>query len=170
MLKKLFSALSFLLILLLSALFLIAGSKSPPASVPTPVPALSSAGSMASADHAALAARFGAPIPYLSTVGSGRVEDTAYAGAYARTFVFTDATGLTVSAVRPAAAAPLLNPGNLSFDASQTCRVGDLQGLPATGSDGTYVYFSDQNAAYCLHIHGQPAAMDAFLHNLQFTN
>lgn len=168
MLKKLFSALSFLLILLLSALFLLAGSKSP--SVSAPAQALSGVGSIASADHAALVARFGAPIPYLSTVGSGRVEDTVYAGGYARTFVFTDTTGLTVSAVRPAAAAPLLNPGNLSFDTSQICRAGDMQGLPATGKDGTYVYFSDQNAAYCLHIHGQPAAMDAFLHNLQFTN
>ena len=170
MLKKFLSAFSFLLILLLCAVFLIAGGDSAPAAPIASAPPLSPAGARSDVHFEALAAHFGAPLPYASLSGSGYVEDTAYAGGYARKFVFTDYSGVTVAAVRPAQAAPLLNPGSLSFDVSESIPIGGMNGVMATGAGGTYLYFSNEDAAYCLHTQGSPVTMNTIIRNLQFTN
>lgn len=169
MLKKLFTGISFLLILLLSALLIIAGGSNTSSAVPSEQ-ALNTIGSLSDNNPSALAAHFGAPVPYVLPTGSGRVEDTAYAGGYARKFMFNDRSGTIITAVRPAAAAPLLNPGGLSFDASQVYTIGDMHAVMATDNNGTYLYFSNEIASYCIYTPSSPSAMDALLYNLQFTD
>lgn len=171
MLKKLFSILSLLSTLAVFSLVLIAGGEKTADPVRAQnADALTAAGLLSGSDLQSLASHFGASVPYRSASGYGQVEDTSYPGGYARKFTFTDQSGLVITAVRPAAAAQLLNPGGLSFDASQVYAVSDMTAVMATDDSGTYLYFSDDLAAYCLHGREAPNAMLSLIGSLQFTN
>ena len=169
MLKKLFSSLSLMLTLAVFSLILIMGGEKKAAPASSDKEPLTSIGLYSSAELTALAQHFGVPIPYLNLSGTGLVEDTGYPGGYARKFTFRDSDGLTITAVRPAAAAQLLNPGGLIFDASQVYAINDMTAVLANDDTGCYLFFSSEQAAYCLHKKVSPSEMTALPASLRFT-
>ena len=171
MLKRFFSAITLILTLAIFSLVLIAGSENAQDHLNTrKSETLSAAGLMSSSDLKALAAHFGASVPFILLGGTGIVEDASYAGGYARTFTYRDVSGATVSAVRPASAAQLINPGGLSFDVSQTYIINDMKAVLATDESASYLFFSDDRAAYCLHMADSPHAITSLIKQLKFTN
>ena len=171
MLKRFFSGFMLLLTLAIFSLVLIAGSEDAQNHLSTPSrQTLSPAGLLSGADLNALATHFGVSVPYIHAGGSGIVKDTTYAGGYARAFTYSDPSGLTISAVRPASAAQLLNPGGLSFDASQTYAIHDMKAVMATDANGCFLFFSDDFAAYCLYTNNSPHALTTLMNDIKFTN
>jgi len=171
MLKKLFSSLSLVMTLAIFSLVLIMGGEDRQS---TPAierkSDLHAVGLYSSGELTALARHFGSSVPYLHLSGSGMVQDTSYPGGYARTLTFKDHSGLSVTAVRPAAAAQLLNPGGLSFDASQVYAINDMTAILADDETGCYLFFSSADAAYCLHMNVTPSEMTALPAQLHFTD
>ena len=99
----------------------------------------------------ALAELFGAPLPCLpgyAMAGNGMNAD--YEGAVARVATL-QYTGVTISVVRPAAAAPLLLRGDLSVDLRSDLSVLNLPALMATKGNARCVYLSGADAAYSVY-------------------
>ena len=112
-------------------------------------------------DIPTLSRMFGAPLPAVPGVTpAGESGNMTWDGRNAR-FVALRYDGLTIAAVRPAAAAQLLRREGLSVSLR-----GDLTvlGLPAmlAGKDGAHcVYFSNESAAYA--VYAPNATEEAFL-------
>ena len=71
--------------------------------------------------------------------------------------------------MRPAAAAQLLNPGGLVFDASQVYAINGMTAVLANDDTGCYLFFSSEQTAYCLHKKVSPSEMTALPAQLRFT-
>ena len=112
------------------------------------VPPMQSA-SMNDAD--ALAQLFGAPLPYLPGYAmAGQGTNANYEGANAR-LVTMEYSGVTISAVRPAAAAPLLLRGELSVSLKSDLAVLRLPAVLAQKGSARCVYLSGADAAYSVY-------------------
>lgn len=102
-------------------------------------------------DPAALARMFENRLPMLPGYKlNGQGVNTTYDGATAR-LVTLNYNGLTLSAVRPAAAAPLLLHGELDLSLRSDLTVLNLPAVLAAKGQAMCLYFSDENAAYSLY-------------------
>lgn len=125
--------------------------------------------SMNSAD--ALAQLFGAALPYLPGYAmAGQGTNVDYEGANAR-LVTLQYSGVTISAVRPAAAAPLLLHGDLSIQLKDDLSVLHLPAVLAEKGNARCVYLSSTEAAYSVYA-PQAGEADYFsmLELLEWTN
>ena len=102
-------------------------------------------------DPQALARLFGAALPFLpGAAATGTAQNTQYDGALAR-LATLEYAGLTISAVRPAAAAPLLLRGELRVDLAGGLTLLNHPAMLA-GRDGAWcLYFSGGDAAYAIY-------------------
>ncbi|MBR5109225.1 MAG: hypothetical protein IK099_03435 [Clostridia bacterium] len=116
-------------------------------------------------DAQALAALFGAPLPCLpgyAMAGSGTNAD--YEGSVARVATL-QYSGVTITAVRPAAAAPLLLRKELSVEMQSGLSVLNLPALSASKGNARCVYLSGADAAYA--VYAPQAAQEDFLSMLE---
>ena len=118
----------------------------------------------------ALAGLFGAPLPYLPGYAmTGQGDNVDYEGINAR-IVTLQYSGVTVSAVRPASAAPLLLRGELSVSLRGDLSYLHLPAVLAEKGNARCVYFSSTDAAYSVYA---PQATEedffAMLEKLQWT-
>lgn len=128
-------------------------------------------GEVQSADIAVLARALGAQTPYLTASGAGAVKDARFDGGYARLLTWTDANGVIVSCARPAEAASLLRRDDLSPLMNESCAVGGMAGVLASGGNAACAYFGDVNAAYAVYAPGADAAsLKTLLGALRFTD
>ena len=109
----------------------------------------------ASGSQGELAGAFGAAVPRLPYDGQGKVENTSWRGIAARYYTFKTGHG-TVSAVRPADAAPmLLLPGHaLSL---QNYQLLGMQASLASSGDSRCLYFAGDDSAYSFAAEGLSA-------------
>lgn len=116
-------------------------------------------------DAQALSELFGAPLPYLPGYAlAGQGDNVDYEGANAR-LVTLQYPGATITAVRPAAAAPLLLHEGMSVSLHSDLSVLNLPAMLAEKGNERCVYFSSTQAAYTVYT--PSAASDAFLHFLE---
>ena len=116
-------------------------------------------------DAQALAELFGAPLPYLSGYAmTGNGTNADYEGTVARVATL-QYSGVTVTAVRPASAAPLLLRGDLSVDLRSDLSVLNLPALLASKGNARCVYLSGTEAAYA--VYAPQAAEEDFLSMLE---
>jgi len=112
-----------------------------------------------SQDAAALRAHFGAPLPYFpGAVPAGEIRNVSHDGknAYQVTLRYQ---GATITAVRPASAAPLLLQADYAVSLRSDITAVNLPGVLAT-NDGQYcLYFSSDLAAHCLNAPARDAAV-----------
>lgn len=122
-------------------------------------------------DARALAGLFGAPLPYLPGYAmNGQGENARYEGANARVATL-QYSGLTITAVRPAAAAPLLLIDGLSVSLRSDVTVLNLPALMAAKDTAVCVYFSGTDAAYRIYApHTEEAPFFAILGELKWTD
>lgn len=104
-------------------------------------------------DAGALAALFGADIPYLpGETPRGNARNTAHDGETVRMVTLQYPSGLEITAVRPASAAPLLLRGELSLSLRTDLSVFHLP-ASLTQKDGAFcLYFSDTDASYSVYL------------------
>lgn len=102
-------------------------------------------------DAQALAGLFGAPLPMLPGVTpEGQGGNATHDGANVRVAALRY-EGLTVTAVRPASAAPLLLHGDLSVSLRSDLTVLNLPAVLANKGDRQCVYLTGENAAYSIY-------------------
>lgn len=102
-------------------------------------------------DAAALAQMFGAPLPSLpGLTPRGEAGNSEYDGSPARVATLKY-EGLTVSAVQPAAAAPLLRRGELEVSFQSSLTVLGLPAMLAEKEEQRCLYFSSEGAAYAVY-------------------
>ena len=121
-------------------------------------------------DASALAELFGAPLPCLPGYAMrGQGDNASYEGSAAR-IATLQYSGVTISAVRPASAAPLLLHEDLSVQLRNGLSVLNLPAVLAEKGNARCVYFSGANAAYTVYA-PQAGEQDFFdmLDNLQWT-
>ena len=107
-------------------------------------------------DPQALARLFGAELPFLpGAAAAGTAQNTQFDGALAR-LATLEYAGLTISAVRPAAAAPLLLHGELSVDLRSDLSVLNLPAVLAHRENAYCLYFSNDAAAYAVYAPNAP--------------
>ncbi len=112
-------------------------------------------------DARELARMFEARLPVLSGYRlSGQGVNTSHDGENAR-LVNLYYNGVTISAVRPSAAAPLLLHGELNVDLRSDLTVLNLPAVMAAKGNARCLYFSDETTAYS--IYAPNAEEDAFL-------
>ncbi|MBR3017242.1 MAG: hypothetical protein IKH57_09220 [Clostridia bacterium] len=119
----------------------------------------------AMSDARALAELFGAQLPYLpgyAMAGSGTNAD--YEGVVARV-VTLQYSGVTVAAVRPASAAPLLLHGDLSVEMRSDLSVLNLPAMLASKGQARCVYLTGKDAAYS--VYAPQAAEEDFISMLE---
>ena len=98
-----------------------------------------------------LARMFGAPLPYLPGYAmTGEGTNANYEGAVARLATMRY-SGITVSAVRPAAAASLLLHGELSVAMQNDLTILHLPAMLAEKGQALCVYFSSNEASYAIY-------------------
>lgn len=121
-------------------------------------------------DARALAGLFGATLPYLPGYAMrGQGDNASYEGSVAR-IATLQYSGVTITAVRPASAAPLLLHKDLSVQLRNGLSVLNLPAMLAEKGNARCVYFSGADAAYS--VYAQQAAEEDFfnmLGNLQWT-
>lgn len=105
-----------------------------------------------SANQSELAGLLGVAVPRLPGDGQGQVEDASYRGIRARLYSYRTDRG-TVSAVRPADAAPLLLQNRYSLTGQSVALLG-MQAALATSGTSRCLYFAGDDAAYCLTADG----------------
>ena len=121
-------------------------------------------------DARALAGLFGATLPYLPGYAMrGQGDNASYEGSVAR-IATLQYSGVTISAVRPASAAPLLLHEDLSVQLRNGLSVLNLPAVLAEKGSARCVYFSSADAAYTVYA-PQAGEQDFFdmLDNLQWT-
>ena len=121
-------------------------------------------------DAPALAGLFGAPLPCLpGYVMRGQGDNASYEGSIAR-IATLQYSGVTISAVRPASASPLLLHEDLSVQLRNGLSVLNLPAVLAEKGSARCVYFSSADAAYTVYA-PQAGEQDFFdmLDNLQWT-
>lgn len=121
-------------------------------------------------DASALAEMFGAPLPCLPGYAMrGQGDNANYEGSTARVAAL-QYSGVTVSAVRPASAAPLLLHEELSVQLRTGLSVLNLPAVLAEMGNARCVYFSSTDAAYSIYA-PQADAQDFFnmLESLKWT-
>lgn len=119
----------------------------------------------ASADVYALARLFGSRLPVLSGAAmTGETLNAVHDGRTARMAVLRF-SGFTVTAVRPASAAPLLMRGEMSVELRSGLEVQNLPVMLCTAGDALCAYFADEGAAYS--IYAPKAAREDFLSLLE---
>jgi len=124
--------------------------KNAPAAQEQP-PAVSRMQSAAMEDIPALAGMFEAPLPMVPGFSCrGEAGNTAYDGGTARIATLTY-EGLIISAVQPAAAAPLLLRGDLETSLQSGLTVLGLPAMLASRDNQQCLYFSNETAAYSLY-------------------
>lgn len=102
-------------------------------------------------DASLLARSFGVEIPCLRDVPMrGTARNAAYDGKMAR-MVTLDYNGLTITAVRPADAAPLLLREKLSLSADQAYTLLGIPASLATRGDERCLYLITSSAAYSVY-------------------
>ena len=102
-------------------------------------------------DVAALARVFGSRLPAVPDAAmNGEASNASHDGQIARLAVLRY-NGLTISAVRPAAAAPLLLHGELSVELRSGLDVQNLPVMLASREDAFCAYFADETAAYAVY-------------------
>ena len=112
-------------------------------------------------DARELARMFESRLPVLSGYQlSGQGVNTSHDGATAR-LVNLYYNGVTLSAVQPATAAPLLLHGDLDVELRSDLTVLNLPAVLASRGNARCLYFSDEAAAYVLY--APDAAEDVFL-------
>ena len=119
----------------------------------------------------ALSELFGAPLPYLPGYAmAGQGDNVDYEGANTR-LVTLQYPGVTITALRPAAAAPLLLHGELSVNLRGDLSVFNLPAMLAEKGNARCVYFSSTDAAYSVYA-PQAGEEDFFsmLEKLQWTD
>ena len=114
-------------------------------------------GSIQGNDPAVLETAFGLPFPRTSVHGSGTVNDASAGTLQARLLTWHGEDELTVTAVRPAAAAMILRRNDLEPDTSALWSVGGQTLMVASGKAGACAYYDDDHAAYCLYLPGADA-------------
>ncbi len=170
MVKKFFSSLALMLTLALFSFLLIMGDKENGAAPATNLSPLAPAGLITSQELPLLSAHFGLSVPYCSPIGSGKVEDVTYQGNYARMFTWTDENNLTVTCVRPAAAAHLLRNDALSPSTESTYLIDGMTAALFTGNNQSALLFGDEDVAFCLAFPGPAEELFSLLSSLQFTD
>ena len=116
-------------------------------------------------DAAALSALFGAPLPCLpGLTPSGQGGNTTHDGETVRVATLRY-EGLTVTAVRPASAAPLLLHGDLSVSMRSDLTVLNLPAVLASHGDQYCAYVTSEHAAYSFY--AAQATEEEFLALLQ---
>ena len=121
-------------------------------------------------DAQALAGLFGAPLPYLPGYAMrGQGDNANYEGSVAR-IATLQYSGVTITAVRPASAAPLLLHEDLSVSMRSDLSILHLPAVLAGKGNARCVYFSGADAAYSVYA-PQAGEQDFFnmLSNLQWT-
>ena len=104
-----------------------------------------------SSDAAAIARLFGAPLPYLPGYAmNGQVLNADYERSPAR-IVSMQYGGVTVSSVRPAAAAPLLLRNEMSVSSRSDLVCLNAPAMLAKKGEAKCVYFSGSEAAYSIY-------------------
>ena len=111
--------------------------------------AITHAGFESGQDLASLAQRFGVSVPYFSLLGSGQVTDEEYPGGIARVLIWSDSSGCTFKAVRPAGAASLLRDDTF-YPGDKRYLIGDMTAAVFTGGLRNALYFGNDMAAYAL--------------------
>ena len=112
-------------------------------------------------DAAAMARMFESRLPTLPGLPmQGRGENTAHDGATARLVTLTY-SGVVLSAVRPASAAPLLLHGELDVALRSDLTALNLPAVLAEKGKARCLYFSDETAAYS--VYAPNAEEDVFL-------
>lgn len=112
-------------------------------------------------DAKALSELFGAPLPVLPGYPqSGTGENAAHDGQLARVATL-HYEGFTVTAVRPASAAPLLLHGELAVRLRSDLTVMNLPAVLASRGNAYCAYFSSEAAAYA--VYAPEVAEEAFL-------
>ena len=102
-------------------------------------------------DAQALSELFGAPLLHLpGYVMRGEGTNANFEGTVARV-VTLQYSGVTITAVRPAAAAPLLLHGELSVSLRGDLSILHLPALLAEKGDARCVYLTDAEAAYAIY-------------------
>ena len=105
----------------------------------------------AATDARALAQMFGAPLPMLPGVPvTGQGGNETHDGAIARVAAL-QYDGLTVTAVQPVSAAPLLLRDELSVTLRADVTVLGLPAVLAQGEGSLCVYFTSDFASYCVY-------------------
>lgn len=102
-------------------------------------------------DAGQLARMFEGRLPVIpSLTPRGRGENATHDGAAARlvTLIYN---GVTISAVQPATAAPLLLHGDLDISTRSDLTALNLPAVLASRGDAYCLYFSDENAAYAVY-------------------
>ena len=118
----------------------------------------------------ALSELFGAPLPCLpGYVMRGQGDNANYEGSVAR-IATLQYSGVTIAAVRPSSAAPLLLHGDLAVSLRGDLSVLNLPAMLAETGSARCVYFSSADAAYSVYA-PQAQEQDFFnmLSNLQWT-
>lgn len=108
-------------------------------------------GTLTDTDFSALEQAFGCPVPYGSRSGVGRVTDAQLGSLQARVLTWQADNGIVTRAVRPAEAIQLIRYDDLTLDNSTAWTLGSRTLLTAAGGNAACVYFSDEDAAYCLY-------------------
>ena len=102
-------------------------------------------------DAPSLAQLFGAPLPYIPGYAmTGQGENRTYDGALAR-MVTMEYSGVTISAVRPASAAPLLLRADLSVALRTDLNYLSLPAVLAQRGEAKCVYLTGEQAAYAVY-------------------
>lgn len=122
-------------------------------------------------DAQALAQLFGAPLPMLPGMAvNGQGSNTTHDGETVRVATLRY-EGLTITAVRPATAAPLLLHNDLSVSLRSDVTVLNLPGVLANKGERQCVYLTAENAAYSLYTaQGTEEDFLALLHRLVWVN
>ena len=163
--KRLFSFLCLTAIMTLFSLFLLSVGR-------TPLPSrknetVTHAGFESGQDLSALARRFGASVPYFTLQGSGQVTDSEYPGGVARVLTWSDTSGCTVQAVRPANAASLLRDDTLS-PTNKCYIIDDMTAAVFEGGLKDALYFGNEDAAYAIFFDASRSLES--LGSIQFTD
>ena len=115
-------------------------------------------------DAPALAGLFGAPLPCLPGYAMrGQGDNTNYEGSIAR-IATLQYSGVTISAVRPAAAAPLLLHEDLSVAMRSGLSILHTPAVQAEKGNARCVYFSTADASYS--VYAPQAGEEDFFHML----
>lgn len=170
MVKKFFSSFTLLLTLTLFSFLLVMGGEEKSATDTPSSSPLVPAGLLSSQELLLLSEHFGASVPYFSLSGQGQVEDTNYAGGYARKLTWEDPSGVTVTGVQPPAAAYLLRTDALTPSTESTYLIDGMTAALFTGDNLSELHFGDETAAYCLQYTGSAEELLQLLTTLQFTN
>ena len=122
-------------------------------------------------DAQALAQLFGAPLPMLpGLIPDGHGGNTTHDGETVRVATLRY-EGLTITAVRPATAAPLLLHNDLSVSLRSDVTVLNLPGVLANKGERQCVYLTAENAAYSLYTaQGTEEEFLALLQRLAWAN